>query len=408
MKSDFGIPEIISSLLILVNLYIISVLPLGYLIKDSIFFIQIGFFLLFVVTKLDVVALFNFKPQGNKLIYYSEILLGIVFLIITLVVSLNNNSEIKSVVKIFTYVLLFIMFFNFYASSLISNYNFFNKFVDAIIIFALINSIIGWFAVFFMPPPVDLYQGYHLGLFHHPNTNAAIYSIAVPAIFYKVVYLGKKNYQNIIILVFFFVSMLFTYSRSTFVGVGVALLLITLFRSKKYAVFFILLILLVGVSVLDTFLLAKGGFSSISRLLLFYTAFEMILASTSSVLFGYGVFRSLEIFFTEKLFTGSTEVVVDPHNMILLLGIQFGMIITIAFIGFIILVLVSSISKVNKLNPEIKSGVVLSFSMVINLVVQNQFEDIIIYPEYFVYPVFLVFLGYLYHSYRFKRNDENI
>lgn len=398
----------VSSLLILVNLYIISVFPLGYLVKDFIYFIQIGIFLLFIITKLDINEVFNFKPKGNMLIYYSEILLGSVFLIITLTVSLNNNNDIKSIAKIITYVILFIMFFNFYASSLISNFVLFNKFVDFIIIFALINSVIGWFAVFFVPPPVELYKGYHLGLFHHPNTNAAIYSIAVPAIFYKVFYLGYRNYQNILILLFLFVSMLFTYSRSTFVGVGVALLLITFLKSKKYTILFVLLFLLVGTSVFDTFLLAKGGFSSISRLLLFYTAFEMILTSINSFLFGYGVFRSLEIFFTEKLFTGSTEVVVDPHNMILLLGIQFGMIVTIALFVFIILVLISSISRLNKLKPDVKKGVVLSFAMVINLVIQNQFEDIVVYPEYFVYPIFLIFLGYLYHSYRFKENDKNI
>ena len=128
----------------------------------------------------------------------------------------------------------------------------------------------------------------------------------------------------------------------------------------------------------------------------------MVIDSASSFLFGYGVFHSLDIFFTEKLFVGSFEIVVDPHNMILLLAIQFGMIITVSFLLFVIIVITTSMRKFYLLNSDIKGGTILSFALVINLIIQNQFEDIIVYPEYFVFPIFLVFLGYLYHTYKFK------
>jgi hypothetical protein len=253
-----------------------------------------------------------------------------------------------------------------------------------------------------LPSPSDLYQGYHLGLFHHPNTNAAVFSIVVPAAFYKVFYSSKRNYLHISLFVFLFTSMLFTYSRATFIGVGIALLLLTFFKSGKIMIFFAAILTIIGFTVLDTFFLAKGGFSSISRLLLYYTAFQMIIENVSSMLFGYGVFRALEIFVTEKLFVGSLEVVVDPNNMLLLLAIQFGIIITIAFTSFIIFIFIIGISRLNKLSPERKSGLIISISLIADLFIQNQFEDILVYPEYFVYPVFLTFLGYIYHSFRYK------
>ncbi len=408
MKSDFEIPEYIASLLILVNFYVISNLPLGYVVKDIIYYVQIFLFLIFVITKFNFDEVLKFKSEGDKKVFYFEVILGVIFLFITLVLSLNNNNNLDSITKIITYVLLFILYFNFYSASLISNTYNLNKFLDSILIIGTINAFAGWFALFFLPSPSDLYQGFHLGFFHHPNTNATVFSIVVPTAFYKVIYSNKRNYLHISLFVILFISMLFTYSRATFIGVGIALLLLTLFKSGKIMIFFTAISLIIGFTVLDTFLLAKGGFSSISRLLLYYTAFQMIIENSSSMLFGYGVFRSLEIFVTEKLFTGSLEVVVDPHNMFLLLGIQFGLIITTMFTIFIIFVFILGTTRLNKVSKEHKNGLIISIAVIAGLLVQNQFEDILVYPEYFVYPIFLTFLGYIYHSFRFKINGQNI
>lgn len=408
MRSNFEISEYVASLLILINLYVISILPLGYIVKDAIYYIQICLFLVYIIIKFDFDSVVKYKPDGDKKVLYSELALGFVFIFITLVISLNNNNNIESIAKILTYVLLFILYFNFYSASLITDSNRLNKFLNAIILTGTVNAVYGWFALFFLPSPSDQYQGYHLGLFHHPNTNAAVFSIVVPVAFYKVMYSRKQYYLKIGLFVFLFISMLFTYSRATFIGVGIGLLLLTFFKSGKFMILFVAILAIIGFTVLDTFLLAKGGFSSISRLLLYYTAFQMIIESLSTMLFGYGVFRALEIFVTEKLFVGSLEVVVDPHNMLLLLAIQFGLIITIAFTAFIIFVLTLGISRINKISPEKKSGLVISIAIIADLFVQNQFEDIMVYPEYFVYPIFLTFLGYIYHSFRYKINGQNI
>ena len=408
MKTNFEIPEIISSLIILINFYIISVLPLSSLLYDYIYFIQIFLFIIYFVVKLDLNKVLNFRFEENNLVLYSEITLGLIFIIITLGISRDNNNDIRSISKIITYVLFFIVFFNFYSFFLISYNHFFNKFLYFIIVFSVINSIIGWYLIFFGTPSSIIYSGFHSGLFDHPNTNAYVYSLAIPIIYYKVVYAGEKNYLNLSILVFLFISMLFTYSRSALLGLGLALLIITFFKSKKYTVLFIIIISLLVFTILDYFLFVKGSSSSISRLLLFYTAYDMIADNINSFLFGYGVFRSLDIFVTEKLFSGSFEVVADPHNLMLLLAIQFGMIITISFLIFVLLVLIKSLVKINLLDSDIKGGVILSVSLIISLIVQSLFEDIVVYPEKFVYPVFLIFLGYLYHSNRFKINKPNI
>jgi len=205
LKTTFDIPEIISSLVIILNLYIISIFPLGGILKDYVYYIQIFLFILFLVLKLDVQRVLNFDFRGNNLILYCEVALGIIFIFITLVYSWNNNNDLQSASKIITYILFFIVYFNYYSYTLITNINLFNKFLDIIIAFTVVNSIFGWYSLLLGSTTNVLYGGFHLGFFNHPNTNACIYSLSVPIIFYKVVFADKRKYLDIVILVFLFV-----------------------------------------------------------------------------------------------------------------------------------------------------------------------------------------------------------
>jgi hypothetical protein len=116
------------------------------------------------------------------------------------------------------------------------------------------------------------------------------------------------------------------------------------------------------------------------------------------MIWGYGVFNALEVFQSEKFFFGSREIVPDPHNSILLLSIQFGVVFTAVLSASILLLYLKVfLERKSILYRRHKNKISLSIAITLGLLGQNMVENILVYPEYFVMQAFLIFLGYIYH-----------
>jgi len=202
----------------------------------------------------------------------------------------------------------------------------------------------------------------------------------------------------LIFLVVSFVCLLFTFSRAGYIGALVGLLIMIYKKSRFMFFVFVFFILLISSTIVLQFATAKGTASAFSRAQVMLTGYDMIVNNgLSKFIWGYGVVNSREVFIQEL---GSsydvTREETGPHNFILTLGIQFGMLLTTLVCVYIFILLTRTFLSIKR---NIEQGnyykVVLSVSIVIGILIECQLEDIVVYPEFFVMPMFLIFLGYL-------------
>jgi len=272
----------------------------------------------------------------------------------------------------------------------------FYNFLKVIVYFAVADAIFAIFSKFTGFRYSTSFPSHSLGFFSHPNTHSFVFTISLPVLFF--LYFDKKIRLSFFLISLFLLAynLMTTYSRTGMIITAFAVLLVTFFYSKK--VFFIsVALILVSASIVVANINAVKTDSSLSRALLILAAIQMILESPFHFFWGYGLFEAIEVFKTEKVFLGSLEIVVDPHNLILLLGIQFGMLVPLISLVIYFYVIIKSFLSIKKLKKtENFKKIILALSLCLGLFLQNMFEDIIVYPEYFVMPIFLVFLGYLY------------
>lgn len=376
----------------------ITILPGSSQLLSGIYYAQIGIFLIFLFINLDFQTLLNYKLPIKQFRYKALTILLLVFLYSTFVMNFSNNGDIKSISKLLTYIVSFFLFFLYLPKIFINDTDKFELFINFFVIFAVITSLAGLLLLYSGITPDQLYAGYLTGIFGHPNTAGIVYSIAIPILIHKLIAKKINVWSFSALMMLFAFCLLFTFSRSSYVAVALSTLILVIHKSKKALIITVIILAVSVMTIFGDFFATKGGVSSISRLLLYFTAYDMITTNLNTFLWGYGVFHSLELFVVEKLFFGSLEMVVDPHNFILLLGIQFGMMVTILFITFSIWVMISSFVKRKSLSEPVRNYLTLSLTICISFLVQNLFEDIMVYPEYFVFLIYLIFLGFMFSS----------
>lgn len=281
----------------------------------------------------------------------------------------------------------------------------FETLLNVVTAFSLANGLFGWFTLLAGLQQNPFYPGYLIGFFNHPNASGFSFSIVIPIVVYKMFMKKGNRFVMLALLVFFLISMLFTFSRAAYISAGLSILLISYFKSKRLFIIMLGISFILVVTIFADFAASKGGLSSISRLLLFVTAYDMIVADPFHFMWGYGVINFYDTFTAEKMFLGSLEIVADPHNFILLLGIQFGMLLTTMTVVYALFTLFKSGFSIKKHPKEShhRDLFIFCFASVVSILMQNLFEDILIYPEYFLMPLFLIYYGFLVKVY--KSND---
>lgn len=342
----------------------------------------------------------SFNPFKINMMSLLLICIASFFILSSFVINLSNNSDLKSFAKLITYPLIVYVFFNYSGKKLSVNGGLFQKYMKVFIQIGVVSSLVSIlvFALGISPSPSYSFTTH--GIFVHPNTTSFLYIPLIPLAIYFY-YSGKINSFTLILLLALFITvLLFTYSRAGYLGTVSAALIFTFLRSKSKKIFFItsaFIIFIASVFLFD-FVTAKQD-SSFGRALLLLTAYNMIIQNSSSILWGYGVYNGVEIFREEKIFFGSMEYVDDPHNFLLLAGIQFGAVLPILVLMFILFIYYKFYKyDRKKFSGESLLNVYLCISVTAGFLINNLLEDVIVYPEYFVMPVFLMFLGYIYYS----------
>jgi len=261
----------------------------------------------------------------------------------------------------------------------------------------LIFSIAG-IITFFVSFSKSQKPGYSCGFFINPNTNAFYASFFIPITLYYILFKKDTFHSNSIRIKYIFgliimlINLFLTFSRAGYVGIAISFAIIIYFYSKKKFVAFIILgIILIQQSI--PFLTMKGG-STIARLGLLYAAIELLKSSHSGFLWGFGTMSVFEKYADYKDFLGiSFDPVNYPHNFVIFYIMQFGIISIIPLIIFFINFFYKSFKYILK---KAKNDVtILFFTITISILIQSLFEDTILVPQFFVYPLFLIFFGML-------------
>jgi hypothetical protein len=192
-------------------------------------------------------------------------------------------------------------------------------------------------------------------------------------------------------------SVLFTYSRAGILAMVVEIMVFAFFYSKVVFAFIFPVFAASGMVVFNSFLAVKGVASAFSRTALIAAAITMLRSSKTGLLFGFGAYSARKDYKIVMESLGIFEKNIDfPHNFILFYIMQFGLVSFILLSIFILFHLGKSFSNISKFKDSYYSkllAMVLSITM--GIFVQSLLEDMILFPQYFVFHLTLVFVGIL-------------
>jgi len=391
----FSLPDKVILIFLATNYIVITAIPGLYSIFKIIYFVQIGFFVLYLSVYFDFDYIFKYRFRRINITSFLIIISFLLFLISSFIVNWNYNSDWESIFKLLTYPIVFYFFFIHLAALFFYNDNLFEKFLNVLVLIAFFSSLLA-LTMFFSGLSLSKYQFAATGYFGHPNTAGFIYTLSIPVLFYKRFTNKYSNPKFILFLGALLVGLLFSFSRSAYIGVFISILVITYKKSKKIFAISVLFSLFLIVYLFLGFATAKGDSSS-PRILLIFASFNMIFNYGSRyLLWGYGIFHNIDVFKNQAVLVGSTEGVPDPHNMIMLSSIQFGLLFTASLALVVAVIIVKTIFNKKGKNSFFEPKINLLISIILGLIAHNMLEDIICYPEYFVMPLFLTYLGYLF------------
>lgn len=331
----------------------------------------------------------------NIITIVSAIILSF-FTFSTFVKNLSVNLSIIPLLKISTYLIIFYYYYFYLPKLFFLEHELFEKFLSLIMNTGIIMSVISVILFF---SGINIHQKTDMvpvGLFYYDNIFAFVYTFTIPILIYKRLTGQLSLAYFISALLLSSVVLLFTFSRAGYLGVLLSVLIIIYKKSKKLFFTVLIFILIISATFVFDFAKAKGSMSAITRVQVMLVAYDMIMNNGSDkFLWGYGVFNSKKVFVNNL--TSTFEVSREetgPHNFIFTLGIQFGMALTASVLILLLTILIKTIIKNKKYYKHFDS-VNLCLAVISGLLVQCMLEDIVVYPEFFVMPIFLLFLGYL-------------
>ncbi|MBX7043463.1 MAG: O-antigen ligase family protein [Ignavibacteria bacterium] len=389
--------------IILLGTYNLSILPGGVEIRQYTFLLIAPLFIPYLI---DFFRPEKFILSTASRVTIHEALLSIIFVSFMISVFAVNIGDLKNFMgpaKALVYLGGAIFYFKYLPEKLDENpeaWRFFNR---VIVIIALITSVFGILFYFTGYNPNPSAIGASSSFYKHPNTSAFIYSFAAPILVYRL-FLSEDHVSSAEKLfltagvVAVYLAMLLTLSRAGYIAVFISTSILIFLKSRKVFVVWLVTVVSAFALVLQSFLFSKGSASTLSRLGLIYSALEMLKSSNLKFLFGFGLVSVFEEFTNFKFQLGPLlEDVAYPHNSILFFIMQFGLVAflpTIAFAGY---VLFKSWKLI--LADQVKyERLIVPFTVVVSLMSQSLLEDTVLFPEFFVYHIFMIFLGYLFHE----------
>lgn len=388
---------------ILAGTYNLSILPGGIELRAYSFIIYAPLFVPFLID--------FFRPEKYLLVsevkaHHIHILLRLMVLAFFISVFLVNISDLKSFAGISKAVVILggsIFYLRYLPEEIERNPSVWNVLLKFMVIFGVLTAV---FAILFYVLGYNVNPaapGASSSYFKHPNTSAFVYSLSAPIIVYFLLF--EKEYISDVLFwallagsFIVYIAMLLTMSRAGYIAILSSSAILLFLKNKKLFYLWLLMVAIAVVFFLQPFLFGKGSASSISRLGLLYSAIEMLKSSNIKFLFGFGIISVFEEFTNFKLQLGPLlEDVAYPHNSILFFIMQFGLIAFIPTLIFLSYLLLRSV-RLLKSDLEGNRQFIIPFTVVVSILFQSLLEDTVLFPEFFVFHVFMIFLGFLFYG----------
>lgn len=397
-KSNFTLSQSIVISIIFFNILAVSNIPGFFFSEKYNYILQIFVFLLVIFIDIKVSGTFGLKRFKFSTLNMFSFLVITSFLLSSFYFNLNNNLDAFSIAKLVTFPIIVYFFFRYLPEIIYNHVNLYEKLLNYWLYFSL-TSIFVSLVVLILGLDVFMNVGHSsVGYFYYTNIFAFIFTFTIPILIYKYFTKQLTIIPFLVLLIPSFVCLLFTFSRAGYIGALVSLLILVYKRSRTLFVISVFFFLLISSTIVLQFATAKGSASAFSRAQVMMTGYDMIFNhGMKHFLWGYGVINSKEIFVQELGSNyGASRLETGPHNFVLTLGIQFGMILTLSVVLYLILLLIKvQYSVKRKLNYPNYFKVNLAVSVIAGILIECILEDIVVYPEFFVMPIFLIFVGYL-------------
>jgi hypothetical protein len=170
-----------------------------------------------------------------------------------------------------------------------------------------------------------------------------------------------------------------------------SLAILTYYKSKKSVLIILLVLPFTLIFSLSDFFVSKGTGTIFGRAGLMATTISMLTASQAKLFWGYGIISTTKVFEDIKLSLNVPDLNNVPHNIILYSILQFGLISTIPLVILVLTFIFKGI--VNFFKNRFSVQQLLGFSIFMGLIVKNMGEDLVLFPEFPLYYLLLVFIG---------------
>lgn len=382
-------------------MYRMSWLPFAEMIDSREPLIFLLLFFMLIIFSID----FNRLEIQKKNSFTKKLLIFILIIFSLISLFIFNTHELlkfTNVINLGTFILSVLMFSYAFPQFLIKNSNYFEKLIKLISNFGLITALFGMLLLLSGYKP-NMMAIYLISFIRHPNGVSIILSLSIISTLYY--FYWKKNslpryvkYFYLLSFLLQFIAELLTQSRTGILGVIVAItIFLGIHYRKKLIILLPIIISAINLVVLG-YIMQKGAASFISRFRLWLVAYFLINKDVSKLFWGYGFTESNEIFKRNAMIF--TETVEHPHNAYISILLMFGLFFLIAFIVFMILLLLTSIKRLVKAtqNNE-KLFYNFMISIFVSLLFQGLFESPLVLFWYFLMPIFLIIIGILYKIY---------
>lgn len=397
LEKRFELDEMIFYSIIFLGIFVMSIFPYSEQFQSYIVFAFSLILIFLFLSKVDIKNVLNLTLGNKKDSLFFKVFI-LLFLISVIGYNFKDFINIYGFFKIFYFIFGGLFLSVYIPNRILSDKIKIKRFFKVLFIIGFLSSIAGIITIFYSFHPTQK-PGYAYGLFLNANTNAYLASFYIPVTLYALLYKKDIFYNGslrnfyIIGLILMIINLLFSYSRGGYIGTATSSALLLFFYSKKRFISIIIILALFNSQLLP-FLTVKGG-SNLSRIGLLYAAFEMLKSSSDGFLWGFGtvsVFTKFEL--VKASLGGLFDPVNYPHNFILFYIMQFGIISLIPLIYFIGKYLFKSVKCIFK-KVENRDEIIIYFTIVFSILMQSLVEDTILFPHFFVFPIFLVFFGML-------------
>jgi len=397
LKITDTVENSIGFLVLTISFYSFTIAPYSKYLEESAFFV-IGP-LIFIA----ILIILSNTDLPNHLIRYSsfdKLLIVILILSIFLSNTLFNPQEIteqQGILKMICVLGGLILFSYYFPTYLYNNEKVLIYFLKLILYVGILTAFYGILTLISISfNPINEY-GYAISFFKHPNATPSMYGFSIPITVWFLIFRYEKitDVEKLIFipgLIISLVALLFTFSRFSIVTVFVSILILVYNYSKKLFVTVSIVSIISSSFIIANFFSVKGSATILGRIGLLETTIEMY-SDTTKFLFGYGGISARIAFEKIKFMLGVTDPNNNPHNIILFSILLYGIIFTVALFTLFFKYYFKAISKF--LKNQVSDIFLLSLSICTGLFLKNMAEDLLFFPEFFMWYLFITFFGFL-------------